>query len=251
MPFAPRRIILAAVVALSPGLAVAGTATVAVAANFTVTLEKLVARFEAGDAHDIRIVPGSTGKLTVQIMHGAPFDIFLAADAERPALLVAEGRARAEDRRVYALGRLALWSRNEVASEDLLRNGRLPRLAIANPDLAPYGAAAEQVLTHYGRTGDTRPAIVRGENITQAIAMLATGNVDYGLVPLSVQGTEFAQGGHLWTIPPEAHAPIRQDAVLLKRGTTNPAAAAFFAFLTSQEARAIILADGYETGAAP
>lgn len=241
--------LLGLAIPLSPAPARAETATVAVAANFTVTLEKLGAAFaEAGD-HDIRIATGSTGKLYTQIVRGAPFDLFLAADTVRPALLVAEGRARARDRRTYAVGRLALWSRDAPASEAALRGA--PRFAIPNPDLAPYGAAAMQVLAHFGRIGADAPALVTGENVGQALAMLATGNARFGLVPLSIRVNPAFDGlGHLWPIPVEAHDPVKQDAVLLKRGTKNPAAMAFFAFLGSEVARAIIVADGYEPDSA-
>ena len=240
-----RRALLAALLGLvvSPPAARAETATVAVAANFTVTLERLAADFAGDGAHAIRIVTGSTGKLYTQILHGAPFDLFLAADTLRPDLLVSGGQA--QDRRTYAVGRLALWSREGEASEAALRTA--PRLAIPNPDLAPYGAAAMEVLAHFGRVGADAPALVTGENVGQALAMLATGNVDHGLVPLSIRVNPAFDGlGHLWPIPAEAHAPVRQDAVLLKRGARNPAAVAFFAFLGSQAARAIIVADGYE-----
>jgi len=239
---------LAFLLALCPLPALADTATVAVAANFATTLEKLGARFAVESDHDIRIVIGSTGKLYTQIVHGAPFDIFLAADAERPARLVDEGRAAEGDRLTYATGRLVLWSREDAVSEETLRGGTIDHLAIANPELAPYGAAAMEVLAHYGLAGGTLPRLVMGENVAQAIAMLATGNVDHGLVPLSIRANEgIADGAHLWTVPAEAHAPIEQDGVLLEWGRGNPAAVAFFAFLSTDSARAIVLADGYDS----
>lgn len=245
-----RGAVVALLLGLSPAVATAKMATVAVAANFTTTLEKLAARFEETSGHYIRIVSGSTGKLYTQITRGAPFDIFLAADAARPERLMAEGRARGVH--TYAQGRLVLWSRKGDASEALLRGGTIDRLAIANPDLAPYGVAAMEVLAHYDLTDDSRPALVMGENVGQAIAMLATGNVEYGLVPLSMRAVgAFTTTGTLWTIPADAHAPIRQDAVLLTRGENNEAAIAFFAYLDTDAAREIIHADGYEHGEGP
>lgn len=234
--------VLCLLVALLPSVALAERATVAVAANFATTLERLVEQFEATSEHDIRTVPGSTGKLYTQIHHGAPFDLFLAADTERPDRLIADGLARKDDRMTYAIGRLVLWSATDTPSEALLRKGTIPRLAIANPALAPYGAAAMEVLTHYALTGTRAPALVMGENAAQTVAMLATGNIDHGLVPLSMAK---AFDGKVWTLPATAHSPIRQDAVLLKRAQDNPAARAFFAFLKSDAARAIIAADGY------
>ncbi len=252
-PSSIRRLALAVTLWLGPSLAVAETVTVAVAANFVTTLEKLATRFEADSGHEVRIVSGSTGKIYTQIIHGAPFDLFLAADAARPARLVEEGRARRQDRRPYALGRLVLWSRGADASEALLQERALTRVAIANPDLAPYGVAAMETLDHYGLTGEAAPALVSGENVAQAIAMLATGNVDHAFVPLSIRGNAaLSDIGTMWVIPPAAYAPIRQDAVLLKRGAENPAAVAFFTFLASEKGGAIILADGYAlAGGAP
>ncbi len=239
-----RPLLLAALLVLSPAAARGETATVAVAANFVATLERLAERFAADGEHDIRIVSGSTGKLYTQIVHGAPFDLFLAADAARPERLVAEGRGTG--RFTYAVGRLVLWSRNGTAPEGGLAGMRAGRLAIANPDLAPYGAAAMETLDHLGLTGEARPALVMGENVAQAIAMLATGNVDHGLVPLSIRTSgALMAAGTIEAIPAATHAPIRQDAVLLARGRENPAAVAFHAFLTSDAARALIVADGY------
>ena len=234
--------VLCLLVALLPSVARAERATVAVAANFATTLERLVERFESTSEHAIRTVPGSTGKLYTQIVHGAPFDVFLAADTERPDRLIADGLAHKKDRIPYAIGRLVLWSATDTPSEALLRGGTISRLAIANPALAPYGAAAMDVLTHYDLTGTRAPALAMGENAAQTMAMLATGNIDHGLVPLSM-ASAFDQ--KVWTIPAATHSPIRQDAVLLMRARDNPAAHAFFAFLQSDAARAIIAADGY------
>ena len=220
-----------------PCPALADTALVAVATNFMTVAEDLVETFERTSAHDITLVSGSTGKFYTQIVRGAPFDIFLSADEARPARLVAEGRAA--ERRPYAIGRLVLWSRAGEPSEARLRS--VPQLAIANPALAPYGVAAMETLAYYGRTGDREPALVMGENAGQAVAMVATGNVEYGLLPLSV--TTGGLTGRAWPVPEEAHAPIRQDAVLLDGD--NSAAAAFLTFLGSDEAASIIEAGGY------
>lgn len=233
--------ILCLLVVMLPSCAWAERATVAVAANFTTTMERLVEQFTETSEHTIRVVPGSTGKLYTQIVHGAPFDLFLAADTARPERLVTDGFAHEENRITYAIGRLALWG-TDTPSEALLKSGTIRRLAIANPALAPYGAAAMEVLEHYDLIDGRRPALVMGENVAQAVAMLATGNVTYGLVPLSMTN---ALGREAWTIPAVAHTPIKQDAVLLKRAQDNPAARAFFAFLQSDAARALIIADGY------
>lgn len=229
--------LVVAVGMILPGSAWADTAIVAVATNFMTVAEELAEAFGAVSGHEVTLVSGSTGKLYTQIMRGAPFDVFMAADQARPALLVDGGRA--DSQTTYAVGRLVLWSRTEEASESALR--RAERLAIANPALAPYGVAAMETLAYFGRGGDDTPALVLGENAGQAIAMVATENVAFGLVPLSV--TTGALGGQAWTIPEEAHAPIRQDAVLLD--ADNPAAVAFLAYIGSTEAAAMIEAGGY------
>ncbi len=231
-------------IAAMPSASRADSATVAVAANFATTMAQLASRFGESGEHDIRIVPGSTGKLYTQIIHGAPFDVFLAADTARPERLVAEGLAAQDAQVTYAVGRLALWSRTGAPSESLLRNGAIERLALANPALAPYGVAAMEALSHYGLTGARAPALVMGENAAQTVAMVATGNVDHGLIPLSMAQALEAKGG-FHALPATVHAPIRQDAVLLKRAEGNSAAGAFFTFLQSEAARAIIVADGY------
>ena len=220
-----------------PGHAAAGEGLVAVATNFAPIAEELGAAFGARTGHELRFTAGSTGKLYTQIVRGAPFDAFLAADAARPERLEREGRGTG--RFTYGIGRLVLWSRDGEPSEDVLR--AIDRLSIANPALAPYGVAAMETLTHYGRSGDDTPALVMGENAGQAAAMIATGNVRFGLVPLAV--TKTRAGGAAWTVPEDAHAPIRQDAILID--ARNGAASAFLDFLRSDEAITIIEAGGY------
>lgn len=237
--------LLAALLALTMAVSVrAETALVAVASNFTTIAEEIAQAFEASGPHSVRLSGGSTGKIYAQIVRGAPFDIFLSADAARPERLVEEGFAAQDHAMTYAVGRLVFWARDGQASEALLTSGMIPRIAIANPDLAPYGLAAIQALGHFGVTAD----LVRGENVAQAIAMAATGNVAHALVPLSATIAGVPEGGTTWTIPGSAHDPIRQDALLLDRALGNSAAVAFFAFLRSKTARAIIARSGYEPG---
>ncbi len=227
--------------------AFAEEALVAVAANFAAPMEALEAAFEKESGHALTVSIGATGKLYAQIANGAPFDILLAADAERPERLEAEGRAVAGSRFTYAVGRLALWSADPaLIGEDgaaLLREGKFRRLAIANPDLAPYGAAAMEVLEGLGLAGTLRPRIVMGENIGQAFAMVASANAELGFVALSqIAGDD---RGSRWIPPSDSYAPIRQDAVLLARAAENEAALAFLAYLKSDEARAVVEKYGY------
>ena len=244
------RVLLLTVFLLAAGPARAGEALVAVATNFLAPAVALEEVFERETGHDIRLVSGSTGKLAAQILQGAPFDAFLAADGERPALLVGRGLAMPGSRFTYARGRLALWSRDPdrvgTDGRTTLAAGDFDRLALANPKLAPYGAAAREVIARLGLTEVLAAKLVLGENIGQAHAMVATGNAELGFVALSglvAPGT--AAGVSHWIVPEDLHAPIRQDAVLLARAAPDSAAAEFLGFLQGEKARAIIARHGY------
>lgn len=227
-------------------------AVIATATNFADTLSRLEARFEATSGHDIRIVTGSTGQLFAQIRQGAPFDVFLAADTERPARLTELGLAVADSRFTYAEGRLALWSHRPGAldgiDEDAVGDLQFRRLAIANPDLAPYGRASIEVLQSLALEERFDARLVRGQNIGQTFAMAATGNADLAFIAVSQLDHPRAPAGSAWRVPAEFHTPIRQDGVLLDRARDNPSARAFVEFLQGEEARAIIAASGYGAG---
>ncbi len=242
---------LSAVIAVSflfAGSVFAGEATVAVAANAVDAVEALISEFERETGHQITVTAGSTGKLYAQILHGAPFDMFLAADRERPRLLVEQGLAVENSRRTWAIGRLVLWSPDPAVAinADTLRNGAFRRLAIANPDLAPYGAAARETLRALGLWEGLRPKIVVGENVGQAFAMVASGNAELGLLALSsVLGLRDGRTGARWEAPRHLYAPIRQDAVLLGRGGANPVARALYDYLISPRALEMIESFGF------
>lgn len=225
----------------------ADDALVAAAANFAEPLTRLERTFEASHPHRLRVAVGSTGKLYAQVLHGAPFDILLAADQERPTLLERAGLAVPGSRRTYAVGRLTLWSadpeRIQGDAAALLEAGNFRRLAMANPALAPYGAAAREVLQGFGLYATLRDRIVTAENIGQTHAMVATGNAEIGFVAAS--GIRESDEGSRWQVPADLHAPIRQDAVLLAHGADNPAAQQFLEFLHGERARAIISDYGY------
>ena len=228
----------------------AGDALVAVAANFSEAAEHLATHFEDTSEHTLTITTGSTGKLYAQIHHGAPFDILLAADQHRPQLLESTSQAVAGSRFTYAIGRLTLWSpdpnRISAAGPAILRAGAFDKLAIANPDLAPYGAAASETLKALSLFDTLRQRIVMGENIGQTHALVATGNADVGFVALShVLSPRNRQKGSRWDVPQHFYTPIRQDAVLLNRGSGNPAARAFLDYLKSKESRGVIESFGY------
>ncbi|MGE0486985.1 MAG: molybdate ABC transporter substrate-binding protein [Gammaproteobacteria bacterium] len=228
----------------------ADEATVAVAANFAEVLAALAPAFTATTGHTLVASAGSTGKLYAQVMSGAPFDVLLAADPERPARLEAEGVAVAGTRFTYATGALVLWSRDAalLAADDpaVIAASPVRHLAIANPDLAPYGVAARQVLAALGLAAAVADKLVMGQNVGEAYALVASGAAEAGFVALSAvakPGTPVA--GSRWAVPATLHDPIRQDAVLLRHGADNRAARAFLDFLRSASARALIRAHGY------
>ena len=232
------------------GPAAAAEAVIAVAANFAEVAERLEKDFEGASGHTLTLVVGSTGKLYAQIANGAPFDAFLSADEETPARLEKEGKAVAGSRFTYATGRLTLWSPEpgRVWSDGAatLREGKFRRLAIANPELAPYGAAAKQVLEKLGLWGRFKDRIVMGETIGQAHAMIASGNAELGFVALSsVLSPRNETKGSRWDVPSDLYAPLQQDAVLLARAAGNPAAQGFLDFLRSAKAKALSESYGY------
>ena len=243
-----RSLIAAALLAMMPA-AFAGELTVAVAANFAKPVEAMAPVFAAATGHQLRLSTGSTGKFYAQIQRGAPFDVFLSADEARPALLEAEDRIVPGSRFVYSVGRLALWQAapGRTLTPDALRTDTAGRVAIANPKIAPYGAAAAAVIAHLGLTDALTPRLVRGENIAQTFQFVATGNAALGFVAWSqVSQNGAVLRGSAWLVPPDMHPPIRQSAVLLKHGADNPAAAAFMAFLKTDAARQIIRQHGYD-----
>lgn len=239
-----------AAVLMSAWPAAAATVLVAVAANFAVPLQSLQIEFERASGHELKIAIGSTGKLYAQIVKGAPFDVMLAADQERPQRLEAEGHAVAGSRFTYATGRLALWSRDRrLFGENgyrALTQGRFRRLAMANPKLAPYGLAAQQTLEALGYAKRFADRIVLAENIGQAFAMVNTGNAELGFVAMSsLLSSKAPVGGSRWPVPARLYSPIRQDAVLLRHGADSEAAIAFMSFLASPGVRSTIARFGY------
>jgi molybdate transport system substrate-binding protein len=230
-------------------LAQAAEVSVAVAANFAAPMQRIAIAFAQDSGHRAVLSTGSTGKLYAQVRHGAPFQLLLAADADAPARLEAEGLAVAGTRATYALGRLALWSAQAGRVDGqgaVLRSGSFERLAVADPKLAPYGRAAVEVMAALGLREALAPRLVQGESIAQAYQFVATGNATLGFVALS---QVFADGrltrGSAWLVPGPLYSPIRQDAVLLNPGQDQPAAAALLRYLQGEKARAIIRGHGY------
>lgn len=252
-----RRAILAAATALAlitgPLEARAETALVAVAANFAETAEALRPAFREATGHDLLLTTGSTGKLYAQIGEQAPFQVLLSADAATPVRLLEEGNAVAGTSFTYAVGRLTLWSADPVRIKGdgraALEDPALRFVAIANPELAPYGVAAREVLQNMGLWDVLQPKIVLGQNIGQTNSMVVTGAAEVGFVALSaVLSARTENSGSRWDVPQELFTPIRQDAVLLNPGADNPAARAFLDFLRTAQAAAVIDSFGYGAG---
>mgnify|MGYP006196135841 FL=1 len=231
------------------GVAHADTVSVAVAANFTAPMQKIAAAFEADTGHKAELSFGATGKFYAQITHGAPFQVLLSADDTTPARLEREGKAVAHSRFTYAIGTLVLWSAQPGtvdAKGDVLKSGDFKHLAIANPKLAPYGAAALQVMEKLGVATALQPRLVQGENIAQTFQFVSTGNAQLGFVALSqVMADGTITSGSAWQVPASLHEPIRQDAVLLMPGKDSAAASALLTYLRGSKARAIIQSYGY------
>ncbi|WP_130471985.1 molybdate ABC transporter substrate-binding protein [Candidatus Magnetaquicoccus inordinatus] len=227
----------------------AATLQVAVASNFTAPAQRLAERFAQESGEQAVLSFASTAKLYAQISNGAPFDCFLAADAESADKLLRAGRAVAGSRLTYALGKLLLWSAQSGYVDgqgERLRRGDFAHLALADPRLAPYGRAAVEVLRALGLLESLQSKWVLGENIAQTHQFVATGNAELGFVALAQQFEGGALNkGSAWLVPEELYQPIRQVAVLLERGKENPAALAWMRFLQTEQARAIIRSYGY------
>ena len=235
---------------LMPGGAGAEEVRAAVASNFLVPLRAVVKSFEKDTRHQVRIISGSTGKLYAQIKQGAPFDVFLAADRERPVLLVKEGLATPDSRFVYAVGRLALWSPDASRIVDnaakILNDQNFRHLAIANPKTAPYGRAAREVLMALDAWEKVRPQLVQGENISQTFQFVVSRNAELGFVALSqVRTGKFKGQGGMWEVPENFHSSLVQEAVLLRRGEKNLAAVALMEYLGSGKIQELIKSFGY------
>ena len=242
--------LLIVVLGLLTNVVCAESILVGVASNFALAAREIAEQFEAQAGHDVRISTASTGHLYVQIENGAPFDILLAADVKRPQLLESSGRGVSGSRFTYAIGRLVLWSRDPgLRGEDCrerLANLGGSRLAIANPDIAPYGAAARQTLMHLDLWERAQPRLVVGENIAQTLQFAASGNARFGLVAMSQIDNEHLPGASCsWNVQPEMHQPIEQQAIMLERASRNVAASEFLAFLKGDPGQAIIGRHGY------
>ncbi len=224
--------------------------TIAVAANFSAPMKLLASEFEQQTGRPVRLSIASSGKLFAQIQHGAPFDVFLSADQDKPQRLVEQGLAVSGSQFTYAVGELALWSSQQhIDPEQTLRQGNFRKLAIANPKLAPYGLAAEQALVSLDLTEASKSKIIFGESIGQAFQFVASGSAELGFVAraqvIAAGSSDSLSKGSVWFLPNNLYAPIRQDAVLLVRAKTDSGAGQFLEFLQSEYAKNTIQNFGY------
>lgn len=231
-------------------LGYADTTLVAVASNFTKPMTEIAAEFEKTTGHSAQLSFGSSGKFVSQIENGAPFEVFLAADDKNALKLQVANLIIAESRFTYALGKLALWSNveNYVDGQgNILETGDFKHLALADAKLAPYGAAAVEVLQNKKVFEKLQSRFVIGENISQTHQFISSGNAELGFVALSqVSENGKILSGSAWIVPQNFYTPIKQDAVLLKIGAENPAALSLLHFLKSASAKEIIQKYGYD-----
>jgi molybdate transport system substrate-binding protein len=227
--------------------ALAAETQVAVAANFTEPAKEIAAAFASATGHKAILSFGSSGQFYSQMARGAPYEVFLSADADRPKKAEQDGLGVPNTRFTYAIGRLVLYSKTPGLVDDkgaVLKGGVFEKVAIADPASAPYGVAAVQTMQKLGLYDQLKPKIVMGSSITQAYQFVSTGAAEVGFVALSQVINQ--EGGSRWVVPAANHAPIDQQAILLFTGQKNPAAAAFLKFLKSPQAIAIIKRYGYE-----
>lgn len=229
--------------------AVADEVSVAVAANFMAPIKRIAPDFERDTGHRIIASFGSTGQLYAQIRNGAPFELLLAADDETPARLVKENAAVAGSQFTYAVGKLVLWSARPGFVDEagqVLKRGAFEHLALANPKLAPYGAAGIEAMKALGVYDALQARVVTAENITQAYQFISSGNSQLGFVALSQVLKDGRIEGSGWLVPARLYKPILQDAVLLDKGRGKPAAEALLKYLKGDKAVAVIRSFGYE-----
>ncbi|WP_339489841.1 molybdate ABC transporter substrate-binding protein [Pseudomonas sp. EL_65y_Pfl2_R95] len=228
----------------------AAEVNVAVAANFTAPMKAIAAAFEQDTGNKVVASFGATGQLFAQINNGAPFEVFFSADDTTPAKLEQAGNSVAGSRFTYATGALVLWSAKPGYVDDkgeVLKQNNYSHLSMANPKAAPYGRAASETLEGLGLTDSLKGKIVEGQSITQALQFVSTGNAELGFVALSqVYKDGKITGGSAWLVPESYYQPIKQDALILKKGANNPAAKALTDYLKGPKAQAIIKSYGYK-----
>ena len=224
-------------------------AVLAVAANFSAPMQQIATLFQKDTGHTMKLSFGATGAIYAQIKNGAPFDVFLSADQSTAQKLALEGMAVPNSRFTYATGQLALWSKQKDlvdSNGQILKSNSIQRVAVANPKLAPYGAAALETITSLGLLNDLQPKLVQGDNISQTYQFVFTQNAPIGFVALSqIYANGTMTSGSAWIVPSHLYKPIEQDAILLQKGLDNAAAKALMLYLKGEKARQVIRSYGY------
>jgi molybdate transport system substrate-binding protein len=224
-------------------------AVLAVAANFSAPMQQIALLFQKDTGHKIKLSFGASGAIYAQIKNGAPFHVFLSADQSTPQKLALEGLAVPNSRFTYAKGQLALWSKQKDLVDvngQILKSNSIQRVAVANPKLAPYGAAALETITSLGLLNDLQPKLVQGDNISQTYQFVFTQNAPIGFVALSqIYANGTLTSGSAWIVPTHLYKPIEQDAILLQKGLDNAAAKALMLYLKGEKARQVIRSYGY------
>jgi len=220
------------------------TLIIAAAADLVYCLEEVNAEFQKAHPEVVlKVSTGASGNLFAQIQNGAPFDVFMSADMKYPKELIKAGLADSSSLTLYAIGHIVLWSMNPAIAVgrglEILREAQIKRIAIANPEHAPYGRAAKAALEHYKIWEAVQSKIVLGENVVQTAQFVQTGNVEAGIVALSlVRSPKLSNAGKFYEIPEDSHPRLEQGAVLTKTGKDKPAAHLYLDFIRSDRARA-------------
>jgi molybdate transport system substrate-binding protein len=239
----------------SPGNA--QTLRVAAASDLQFAMKELAGRYEERTGTKVEVTYGSSGNFRAQIENGAPFDLFFSADALYPNQLVSAGAADGETLSIYAHGHLVLWApagaNLHVAEKgfEVLKDARIEKIAIANPEHAPYGRAAVAALQKAGLYDEVKSKLVYGENISQAAQFAQSGSAQIGLIARSLTFAESMKGGEQWEIPAEFYPPLEQAAVVVHSSTNKAAAKAFLEFVKGEEGRKILLKYGLTPPALP
>ncbi len=223
----------------------------AAAADLNFAMNELAAQFEKQSGTKVSVTYGSSGNFFSQIQNGAPFDLFFSADIEYPEKLEAAGLAEHGTLYGYAVGRIAIWmpsgAKIDLAKQgwNALLDSSVQKIAIANPDHAPYGRAAVAALQKAGIYEYVKAKLVYGENISQAAQFVQSGNAQAGILAMSLARSDAMREGRLWEIPAEMHPPIEQGVVLLKAAAKKKAARAFLKFVKSKTGQAILEKYGF------
>jgi molybdate transport system substrate-binding protein len=228
---------------LSAASAYAQTLRIAAASDLQFVFLDLAAQYEKQSGVKLAITYGSSGNCFAQIQNGAPFDLFFSADYDFPTKLVEAGLADKDSLTIYALGSLVLWlppdsPLDPAAGLQVLLDPRIQKIAIANPEHAPYGLAAVIALQRVNLYDQLKPKLVLGENISQAAQFVQSGGAQAGLIARSIAGSPAMKNGKRWALPPDRFPPFQQAAVVIKSSPNKQAAKAFLAFLRTPPARA-------------